>query len=371
MTACDHGLVVMLPQVVDEVLHWWLIAGDAVAARGQDSDVVAASGWNGEDAGGPVMALVPVGLTAIAWREFTGLSAAQALGAARLEQAGCSIGADDSVHVVAAEACVDGDRVTAMTVTIGNHVLAGGLALLQRQGIEPDVVIPTALLVPPPDDGALVIRLGSEGWIRADRLAIPDEQPLTDILLGPRAVVAVDESAAEAALCRAFAAPSLNLRSGKFARRRRFRVAPVEVRLIVGLGMTLLLVTLAIALAYLARYHFTARAYDDRAAEALATADLPVDLVAGETRLDARLLAQPGTSRGVTGVAAALFTAVRAVPDARIARMSRNPDGSVTTALDGTNNAALMTIAAALQRAGYVVSAQPGSAGIELQVDVP
>lgn len=375
MSGAD-GLIVTLPLGGEEALHWWRIDNGVITQRGQDEDVRDAAGLPSARPAERIMALVPTELTHISWLSFADLKPRQAEGAGRIEAARRAIGGTQQVHAATrALENADGDVLAA---TIAPAALSGGLAHLQAIGIDPDYVTPVGLLVAVDNEEWLDAEIGAERFLRARRAVLPAETTLIDLFVGDATPVILRDDEIDAALEIGFSDPPLNLRQGRFAKRRTMQTfGKRQWQLIAATLALAVLATLLIALVSWAKYSFGADRLDSRA---LATARTVVpeanDLVGAERALDQRLMAIGG-GPSFGAAAAALFQSVQTVPNVTINRVAYAPDGTLSATLSAPQADLLNQVLVPLQvNLGYVLTQSPreaagGGTAIDITVRTP
>lgn len=377
MTVATTYLAVAFPIGEAEALHWWLIADDRIVASGQDEDVLAASEFIPSDPDCRTVALVPVSLTTVARHRMEDMKPAQAAAVARLNHAKRMIGADADLHVAAAveETSSDeqeGNSVTVWAAGISASTMAEGLAQLQALGIDPDVVMPAGMVFPEPGDGWISAEIGAEKVLRGQGQLYPDEPPFRDLALSSgEEITVLTEIEQESALVAAVKAPPLNLRTGRFAKRRApIRIAPHQLRTLAYLTAAILVTSLAIALTLLLKFEYGAERHDEMAlAEIRKIIPDAQDVSLGETALDARL-ARRGLGAGSFGTAsAALFAAVRDTGSVTVQQFSYGEDGTLTAVLAGPASE-IEDMLRRLQLSGYVVTAQASQSGADGPVPI-
>ncbi len=250
--------------------------------------------------------VVPGDKVAIHWLDLAqGLAPAQAAAAARLMLADASAGPLADMHVAV------GRPEQGLTPV----ALAPAALMAEWTRSEPDMIIPSPLLLLPP----------AEGFVRYDGGVVPDyrgraaafsvEPELGALLVGDAPVALVDDATFEAGLGEALAAPVLNLRQGAFAKRRQWRVDKGGVRRAALLGLALIALTLIVQVATILRYAFAADRLEAEAA-ALGAGGAP----GGAARLRRRR--RPAVRSG------ARHAQCRADPDRLSARRQPGGDGA-------------------------------------------
>jgi len=264
---------------------------------------------------------VPGTEVAIHWLELAGdLAPAQAAAAARLMLADASADPLADMHVAV------GRPESGRTPV----ALVPAAAMAEWVTADPDLVIPSNLLLIPPEQG--LVRRGLDHRGRAQ--AFSAEPELAALLIGEAPVAELDEAAFEAGLPAALAEPVLNLRQGAFARRRQWRIDRGSLRRVALLGGALALVSLVVQFAAIMRYSFAA---DRLEAEAAA-------------------LGPVAASRpGFGALAPLLFEAVRSTPNFELTRLEYRADGSLAATVSADSPATLAAFRARAEASGLRV----------------
>ncbi len=261
---------------------------------------------------------------------------AQAAAAARLALADSVAGPVSQAHVAVGVA----EAGLTPVAFVSSELMRDWLAALPA-GCEPDAIIPTPMLIAPPNEGFFRRDRGPVSDFRGAAAAWSMEPDLAGALTGDAAVVTIDGPAFEAGLPAILAAPPLDLRQGAFARRRRIILARDRARRIAGLVMALLILTLVVQIANILSYSFAA---DRLRAEA-----------------DALVSAAPagGTDRspGFSAAASVLFDAVRATPGVEVSRLDYRRDGSLGATIMTGDAASLDALRGRIEAGGLRVEA--------------
>ncbi|MEN2785142.1 type II secretion system protein GspL [Sphingomonas qilianensis] len=313
-------LVLFLP-AAELPWRWLRIADDVVQARGEGFP----EGLD-PDAPPPV-AVVPADAVTLHWAELPDRSPAQSVAAARLLAADASATPITELHVAVGR---EGDNAERPIGVVSARQMHHWLAALAAKGVDPAAVLPAPMLLPRPEDGYLRADLGGEGVVRGPTSGFADEARLTELITGGVAPTVLERDALEAAIVAAVADPALDLRQGQFARRRRFAIDWGLIRRLGWLSLAILTVTLIISLVSILKYNVAADILEQRA-DQLARQGLP----RGETVNDAdrqlteRLSRLRGGGLGFSRTAAALLSAVRAVPGSEVTALAFDPNGDV------------------------------------------
>ncbi len=308
---------------------WLLVESGGVSARGGPEEAVELP------AGTRTALAVPGAEVAIHWLELAeGLTQAQAAAAARLMLAEASAEAPGDMHVAV------GTPERGLTPV----ALAPSASMARWVASDPDLILPTPLLLLPPGEGLVRRDAGAVPDYRGMAVAFSVEPDIAALLTGEAPLRALDEADYEAGLPAALAAPAINLRQGPWERRRVWLVDASATRRIGWLVLALAALSLVVLLVQTMRYSSAASALEDEAA-----------------RIGAR--APAGDARpGFTPLAAVLFAAVQAVPNVELGRLDYRPDGTLAAAVTADTPATLQALRRQLETGGLQVhegSAQP------------
>jgi len=321
-----------------------------------------------------VVAIAPAADTMVNWAELPALAPAQARAAARLLAAENSVVPLDTLHVAVGEGDETGDRAI---VSVDRALLAGWIQRLQVLGHEPDAIVPAALLLPRPEEGYVRGEIAGQSLLRGRSSAFLEEPGLADLILRDAPVATLAPAEAEAAMLAAAADPVVDLREGSFAKRRPWQVDWKLLRRIALLGAGVLVVTLLIHLALILKYSTSADAIELRT-RAVAQSALPGG--SGDANalfaLDERLASARGGGAGFSATAAAIYAAVRAVPNVELTAFDFGVDGSLRIMIAAATAEDLAAFQRQLERYGFDGTAtQPrveaGRQMVEMTVRLP
>ena len=281
---------------------------------------------------------VPGEQVAIHWRELDrGLAPAQAAAAGRLLLADASAEPLGDMHVAVGRP--EAGRTPIALVPAGR--VGAWLAAAGAAGIDPDSIVPTPLLLPVPENGFVRRDQGGLADYRGPGAAFSLEPELASTLIGEQPVETLDEAEFESALGAIAADPSLDLRQGPFARRSAWRGDRRRLKRIVTFGIVLALLSLAVQGAAILTYTFAAD-------EALAETE--------------SLTREGGTGGlGFGSAATLLFEAVRATPNAELARLDYRADGTLVATVTTDNPATLAALQGRIESGGLTVAPGPPS----------
>ncbi|MFN3677434.1 MAG: type II secretion system protein GspL [Sphingomonas pseudosanguinis] len=317
-----------------------------------EDERIAASGEGLPQGDGEVIAVAPADAVSLHWADIPARSTAQAAAAARLLAAEVSAAPMDELHVAVGED-EDGGRPIGI---VNRGAMAGWLARLGAAGVDPVAVVPAPLLLPRPDEGYVRGDLAGQGVVRGRSSGFADEPGFTEIVTGEAPLADLDADGIETALGAVAAAPALDLRQGPFARRRGFTIDWRLVRRLAWLGLTIIVVTLAIDLVKWTKYSFAADATEAKIEQVARTA-----LPRGETLVDAdrqlteRLSAVRGPGQGFSRTAAAIFAAVRGVPGTELTALDFQPSGDVRLGVAVDREALATDLKRAIEAQGFTV----------------
>ena len=316
--------------------RWLLLDNGGVAGRGEGEAPTELSETKR-------ILVVPGSQVTVHWLELAeGLTDAQAAAAARLMLA------DSTVEPIAETHLAVGRRERGLTPV--------ALVSAERMGrwlaeVDADRIVPSHMLLPVPDEGLVRRVRGGVADYRGPATAFTLEPELAEIVADGGAAMDVDEVAAEAALTSLLADPPLDLRQGRFARRRNWQGRSRDLRRIGWLVLALAVLSLAVEVAAILGYTFAADRFE---AEARA------------------LASRSGAERhSFSATATLLFDSLRAIPNVEMTRLQYREDGSIEASVIADNAATLAALRSRLEASGLSVeSGEPRSAGGRPAVDL-
>jgi general secretion pathway protein L len=283
------------------------------------------------------IAVAPADAVTLHWAELPSRSVAQATAAARILASEASASPLAELHVAVGDEGAS-DRPIGV---VGAATMRDWLRMLADAGVDPVAVIPAPMLLPRPEEGYARAELAGSGVVRGTSSGFADEARLTELVTGGTAPTTIDRDTLEAAIVAVAASPTLDLRQGPFARRRRFAIDWGLIRRLALLSLTILAVTLAISLVRIAKYSFGADA-------------LVVDAA---RQLDERLSRVRGPGLGFTNTTAAVFAAVRATPGTEVTGLDFQANGDLRLSVAVEREALATDLKRALEAAGFTVRA--------------
>ncbi|WP_336960044.1 type II secretion system protein GspL [Sphingobium aquiterrae] len=350
------GLIVTLPAAEGDAPTWMRVVDGGVTQAGAGTGWLAACGLAALPADGTVMLVAPAGLTALHWIAYPDMPARQGRAAARLAALSQSIDPADRL-IAATDENDDPARPHVVAIAARSDV-QHWLLWAQHHGLDPDMIVPAALLLPAPEEGFISGKMGGEHVVRGVAIASPAEDLLLHALLAGVAPVALPDDAVRAGMLAALAEPPLNLRQGDFAKRARRAVDWRQVqRMAVWCGC-IAFISLAISLIAIVKLNADAGKLD---AEAVAAAQsvLPAasDAALALEALDARLAERGAGAWGFTGPASGLFGAMQTAPGVSLTSLGRSADGTLRATLAAARAEEINGVLLAIQAAGFTITA--------------
>jgi general secretion pathway protein L len=303
-----------------------------------------------------VMAVVSPEDVRCSWFSLQGLEARQAEGVAKLRATEQSLGL---VHSSAAQYVGD-DYVTA---TIAPEVMQYGLDRLAARGVNPDIVLPFALVIDPPADMVVTAEFEGLNVLRSAQFAVPDEPVFRSIFAGDTAVEILDAGAVRTMLLKASAQPLLNLRAGIFAKKvRSIWATAAQLTWIKRLCVALVVVSALIMLLTLGKYWSATNNENSIALAAAQKVDPAItDIDQAEAQL-AAAMRKKGIMQGrFSPLSAALWRSVKASPNVSVREMRFGQDGILTVVLAAPSSDNINQTLLAIQQDGYPITATPRS----------
>jgi general secretion pathway protein L len=294
---------------------------------------------------------------AIDWIELPPLTAPQAIAAARLAFAERSPSPMDQLHIAIGEVHA-GRR---MTATIDADLLARWIAWAQEQGLDPDHIVPLPMLIAYGEGPIRIWARHGLAYVRGHDQAFAIEADLLPVLLEDAAVETMDDARFEAELPAALIAVPVDLRQGRFARRREWRVDAGWMRRMRLYAIAAVILLACIPIARLARvaydgHHFYAEA--QRVARlALGRESLPED---PRVALRQRLTDLRGPGMGFSVGAGTVFGAVARTPNIELSGLTFDQSGMITANVNSASPADLADLVRRIGQGGLVVEILPG-----------
>ncbi len=338
---------------VGDIEGWFRLRDGRIVGRGTGLETVRS---RLEDE--RIVLVLPGTDVTLLWLELPALTEPQALAAARLALAERSLAATDPLHV--AISAVHGGR--RMTAAIDADLLARWIGWAQETGVDPDVIVPLPLLIAygegPP---RLWLRQGI-GNVRGHDQAFSIEADLVPVVLGDTATEPMDEDRFEAELPAALMALPLDLRQGRFVRRREWRVDAGWRRRMTRYGIAAAILLALVPVARLGRIAYDDYQFRSEARRltrlALGRESLPDD---PREALQQALTDIRGPGMGFSNAAAMVFAGVRHTPNVELAGMVFDQTGAMTLTVTASNSADLAMLVQRIGESGMIVETMPGA----------
>jgi general secretion pathway protein L len=266
-----------------------------------------------------------------------------------------------TLHAVAGT--VD-DRLA--VAVVANGTMIEWLDWLSAHGADPVAILPAGLVAPWSEIWTAAT-LGPERIIARTGLVAPDEPALRDALVEPGdEVVTLAPGEVDQRLAWMAATLPLNLRTGRFARRRLLLLDWRRLRELAALALLVPLLGLAMGLVMLIRLdRDSARLEAETAQLASAAVGQQVTAAAAAAALDMRIGATPGATGSPFPPLAALYQQLQQISGVTAVSVTYRPDGTLAASLAATRVEDINRLLLSLQRLGYRVTAttRPGASG--------
>ena len=343
----------------DSTAHWWQVIGDAVeAGAGSEWLALAAD----VEARPRIIGLAPAALVRLTFstRAEGAASPRQAATIARMNALEKSLGEADTLHSTTAE--MEGDPPTMVTAVAANSKMQEWLDWAEGLAVRIDHIVPVGMVLPLGERWTAAT-IGGERVLGRRGMVLPEEPSLKDALLG-ESEEQPDELGPDAlpsALVRIAQAPEPDLRTGRFARRRRIAIEPMKIRELVLLTLAIILMSILIALVEIVKLERSRSALD---AETLAIARKVAGPSLTLDNAEAALAARAGPAGGgsLSSGVAALLARLQPEPSVSLSTLGYSR-GTLSLTVSGQDSNAINRLLLALQRDGYQVSGVPRSQG--------
>jgi general secretion pathway protein L len=335
---------------------WLRVVGGRVVQRGEGSEWRAATGLVALPAEEAAMLIVPSGEVALHWIACPGMTVRQGSVAAPLMALEASIGPAEALHGAVAPA-LDPEQPHIVAVA-ARAAMERWIAFAEAAGAPQAAIVPAALLLPPPEEGFVLGRIGGESVLRGTDSAAGAAEPHAPLILADAPLQEIADKTVEEGLAAALAHPPMTLRQGSYALRRATALDPAWLRRVAALAGCVALVALLASLVTIVRLHWEASSLDANSlALAREVAPEATDLTDAEARLTAKLALRGGGSGGFTGTTAGILGAMEGAPGVTMTSLSQLADGSVRAQLSASRSEDINVALIALQNAGWRVAA--------------
>lgn len=347
------GLIVLLPGQADAPWRWWRV-GERGLGREMTFDAQAERAPWGE--AGAVTVLVPAANAPVIDRTMPDMPEAQALAAERLALA--QSGLDPVQHVA-----VGADAGRLLACRVAPAAMDRWLGVLVAQGIDPQALVPAALVLPHPERGLMLADLGGQLLARTADAAFAGEPGLVAALAEGQEQSALAGDELLGRLAQIHAAPPLNLRQGQYGLRRVSVFRTADWLGLARMAAVAALLALLLMLVWVVKWNFDSSAEESHALE-LAQQRFPTatDLDSAERLLDAELARRGEGGASFAAPAAALLDVMRGVPGVKLRDMGYGADGTLRFTAAAPRADDVNAVLIALQNQGWKVTVPPSLA---------
>lgn len=355
IVAPDQAALLLFAQDdVGAIEGWFRIADDRIVARG-----AGLAGLPGVADDESVILVLRGPDVAVDWVDLPPLTEPQAIAAARLALAERSIGGVDHLHV--ALGAVHGGR--RMAASIDADLLGRWIAWAQDNDLDPDHIVPLPLLIAYGDGPVRLWERHGLGYVRGHDHAFAIEGAMVPAILGDIATEAMDDARFEAELPAALEALPLDLRQGRFIRRREWRVEAGWWHRMRQYAIAALILLALVPVVRLGRISYDAYRFDVEASRVARVALGRESLPDGPREaLRQRLADLRGPGLGFSSTAAILFGAVAHTPNVELSGLVFDQNGMATADVTSSNPADLADLVRRIGQGGLTVETLPGAA---------
>lgn len=335
--------------------HWWRVVDGVIVERGADGAWVAAAGE-----GMRLIGLAPAASVRLALEEAgPGASTPrQAATVARVAAVEHSLGDPATLHAVTA--AVPGEEGVLVTAVVANSAMLEWIDWARALGVDPDHIVPAASLLPVGEQW-IAATIGAEHLVGRNGLVLANEPALAEAIVGVAEVETLQAEAIDAEIAAMAEAPILDLRSGRFAKRRRLVIDRDRIRELALLAAAIALVTLLWMIVAIARLQSSSNQLDsDTLRIAESAIGRPVTLDSAEAEMLQRL--GTGTGPGLSALLAALYAGLQSEAGVSSTQIGYRGDGTLSVTLAAPAVTDINRLLVALQRDGYRITAVPRTA---------
>jgi general secretion pathway protein L len=345
----------VVPDAAQGEAHWWRVVDGAIVERGVGTEWLAASA----DAA-KLTALAPAASVRLTLAEASASASTprQAAAVARVAAIEQSLGDPATLHAVTV--AVPGEERALVTAVVANSAMLEWIDWARALGIDPDHIVPAASLLPV-GEAWVAATVGGEQLVGRRALVIPNEPALAEAILGGAEVETLPPEAIDTEIAAMAAAPILDLRTGRFAKRRRLVIDRGRIRELALIAAMIPLITLIWAIVAIVRLEASSDRLDaDTLRIAEATVGRPVTLDNAEAEMLQRL--GSAASPGFSAPLAALYAGLQSEAGVSSTLLGYRGDGTLSATLAAPAVTDINRVLVALQRDGYRITAVPRQA---------
>lgn len=337
--------------------NWLRLKDGAVIGRGVWSD--AGSAPQGVADGLRIMAAVPTEAVILHWVELSSaLSPPQAIVGARLAGASLTTQPMSQLHVAVGQDVTSEGRRLACFVDLSQ--MEAWIARLKEGGLEADIIIPDALLLPVRPGTLVRFDRNGVALVRGEDQVFAIEADVVEMITQGHSVDLISIDSFEAALGSACNRPALNLLQGPYSKRRRWKVDRRWVRRMALMLTAVLILTFAIELTKTIRYSIALDALEAERAQIIGRALELRSPPADPDAVMSEQLRQLGASgRDYDNLLAALFGVLQATPNVELTDLGFTEDGTLRATIAGDSGQGVLWVPNRLQERGLVTNVGP------------
>ncbi len=345
-----------VPDVAQPEAHWWRVVDGVIVARGADR------AWVGQAVGIEANGLRLIGLApavsvrlALAEANPAANTPRQAAAVARVGAIEQSLGDPETLHAVSV--AVPGGEGALVTAIVANSTMLEWLDWAKALGADPDHIVPAGSLLPVGEEW-VAATVGAEHLVGRRDLVIPNEPALAQAIVADAEVKELPADVIEAELAAMAVTPILDLRTGRFAKRKRLVIDRDRIRELVVLASLIPIVTLLWAIISIVRLD---NASDRLDAETLRIAQSVVGRPVTLETAEADMVQRQGTSfgPGLSPPLAALYQGLQAETAVSSTQIGYRGDGTLSATLAAPTVNEINRLLIALQADGYRITAVP------------
>ncbi len=350
-------VLVLLPETPSPTpeAHWWRVENGAVVERGSDTAWIPLSAAPAE-----LIALAPSASIRLSVADMVGTTDKQSAAVAAASAREQGLADPATLHAVSAVSRA-GPQPAVWTAVAANSAMLQWLDWLAAFDRDPVAIVPVALALPVTTDWAEA-RVGNDHVVGRGPVRFTHEPALAAALIGAEPVRSLPEEQVEAMLVQLADTPFLNLRQGRFARRRTWVLDKARVRELALLAACIPLLALIMALVTIVRLDRDADRLDAEAiAAATGVVGRPVTAELALTEIDQTARLRGGAGGTMAAPLAALYQQLQSEPAVGLTVLGWRSDGTLSTTLAAPRTEELNRVLLSLQRSGYTVTAVPRS----------
>ena len=180
MSSVD-ALIIALPEGAEDAPTWMRVVDGAIVQTGAGANWLAACGLAALPDKARVMLVPPAALVALHWVSHPDLPARQGRAAARLAALAGAILPSDQLFAAADEN--DDPARPHIVAVAARSDMQHWLLWAQHHGLDPDIIVPAALLLPESDNDFVSGMIGGASVLRGPDMALTADMALPELCL--------------------------------------------------------------------------------------------------------------------------------------------------------------------------------------------